>query len=436
MEGCIMANSVIVGAQWGDEGKAKVIDYLTGRSDVIIRFQGGANAGHTVVANGKKFIFHLVPSGIMNPSKSCVVGNGVVFDAQQFLLEVDELKATGLSVENRLFVSDLAHLVLPWHKREDAVAESRKGDEKIGTTGRGIGPTYADKVSRTGMRVGDLLDWEHFQSKFRSIFLRKEQTIRALYDTAIDLDANAILAQYHVIHERMLPFIIDTSSYLYNAMRHGKKLLFEGAQGTFLDIDHGTYPFVTSSNTIAGAACTGSGMGPSAIDHVVGIVKAYTTRVGNGPFPTELTDATGEKLRSLGGEFGATTGRPRRCGWFDSVMVRKAVQVNGLTRFALTKIDVLNAFPEINICTHYEINGKKTDQFPSSLSLLEKARPVYETVPGWECDLAGCGSFKDLPKAAIDYIEILRRYCYSIPLLIVSTGPDREETIEVEPIDG
>jgi adenylosuccinate synthase len=436
MEGCIMANSVIVGAQWGDEGKAKVIDYLTGRSDVIIRFQGGANAGHTVVANGKKFIFHLVPSGIMNPSKSCVVGNGVVFDAQQFLLEVDELKATGVSVEKRLFVSDLAHLVLPWHKREDVVAESKKGEGKIGTTGRGIGPAYADKVSRTGMRVGDLLDWKYFESKFRAIFSRKEETIRALYGAAIELNADAILSEYHAIHERMLPFITDTSSYLYDAVCHGKKLLFEGAQGTFLDIDHGTYPFVTSSNTIAGAACTGSGMGPSIINHVIGIVKAYTTRVGNGPFPTELTDATGEKLRSIGGEFGATTGRPRRCGWFDCVMVRKAVQVNGLTRFALTKIDVLNSFSEINVCTHYEINGKKTDQFPSSLSLLENARPVYETVTGWNCDLAGCRSFKDLPKAAIDYIELLRRHCYSIPLLIVSTGPDRKQTIEVEPIDG
>jgi adenylosuccinate synthase len=431
-----MANAVIVGSQWGDEGKAKVIDYLTGRSDVIVRFQGGANAGHTVVANGKKFIFHLVPSGIMNPSKYCVVGNGVVFDAQQFLTEVDELIANGLSVENRLFVSDLAHLVLPWHKREDAVAESKKGGGKIGTTGRGIGPAYADKVSRTGMRVGDLRDWEQFQSKFRSIFSHKERMVNALYDTGIELDANAILAEYQGIRERMLPFIADTAGYLYTAISQGKKLLFEGAQGTFLDIDHGTYPFVTSSNTTAGAACTGSGMGPCAINHVIGIVKAYTTRVGNGPFPTELTDATGDKLRNVGGEFGATTGRPRRCGWFDSVVVRKAVQVNGLTRFALTKIDVLNDFSEIQICTHYEINGKKTDQFPTSLALLEKARPVYETVPGWKCDIVGCGSFGDLPKAAIDYIERLRRHCYSVPLLIVSTGPDRSQTLEVEPIDG
>jgi adenylosuccinate synthase len=431
-----MANSVIVGTQWGDEGKAKVIDYLTSQSDVIIRFQGGANAGHTVVVDGKKFVFHLVPSGIMNPAKSCVVGNGVVFDAEQFLLEVDELKALGLTVENRLFVSDLAHLVLPYHKREDIAAESNKGQGKIGTTGRGIGPAYADKVSRTGMRVGDLADWQQFETLFRAHFSRKEHAIKALYDAPIELEVNAILARYRGIREKMLPFIADTGSYLFNAIQAGKKLLFEGAQGTFLDIDHGTYPFVTSSNTIAGSACTGSGVGPTTIDHVIGIVKAYTTRVGNGPFPTELLNVVGERLRSEGGEFGATTGRPRRCGWFDSVMVRKAVQVNGLTRFALTKIDVLNSFDEITICTHYEIDGKKVDQFPSSPTMLEKARPVYETVPGWKCDIAGCTTYGELPKAAIDYIERLRRLCYDIPILIVSTGPDRKATIEVEPLDG
>jgi adenylosuccinate synthase len=389
-----------------------------------------------VVVDGKKFVFHLVPSGIMNPAKSCVVGNGVVFDAEQFLLEVDELKALGLTVENRLFVSDLAHLVLPYHKREDIAAESNKGQGKIGTTGRGIGPAYADKVSRTGMRVGDLADWQQFETLFRAHFSRKEHAIKALYDAPIELEVNAILARYRGIREKMLPFIADTGSYLFNAIQAGKKLLFEGAQGTFLDIDHGTYPFVTSSNTIAGSACTGSGVGPTTIDHVIGIVKAYTTRVGNGPFPTELLNVVGERLRSEGGEFGATTGRPRRCGWFDSVMVRKAVQVNGLTRFALTKIDVLNSFDEITICTHYEIDGKKVDQFPSSPTMLEKARPVYETVPGWKCDIAGCTTYGELPKAAIDYIERLRRLCYDIPILIVSTGPDRKATIEVEPLDG
>ena len=332
-----MANTVIVGAQWGDEGKAKVIDYLTDQSDVIIRFQGGANAGHTVVANGKKFVFHLVPSGIMNPVKACVVGNGVVFDIEQFLKEVDDLLAMGLSVEDRLFVSDLAHLVLPYHKFEDSVAESAKGESKIGTTGRGIGPAYADKVSRTGMRVGNLVDWENFERKFNDLFLRKKKAVESLYKVAFDLDANIILQTYKTLRKRMLPYIADTSGYLFGAAKLKKRLLFEGAQGTFLDIDHGTYPFVTSSNTIAGAACTGCGIGPTLIDHVIGIVKAYTTRVGNGPFPTELSCEIGEKLRALGGEFGATTGRPRRCGWFDSVMIRKAVQVNGLTRLASQK---------------------------------------------------------------------------------------------------
>ncbi|MBN1128487.1 MAG: adenylosuccinate synthase [Chitinispirillaceae bacterium] len=430
-----MPNSVIVGAQWGDEGKAKVIDYLTGRSDVIVRFQGGANAGHTVVAGKEKFIFHLVPSGIMNPAKTCVVGNGVVFDAQQFLKEVDELRAMGLSVKDRLWVSDLAHLVLPYHKREDLAAESTKGSGKIGTTGRGIGPAYGDKVARTGLRVGDLIDWVSFTEKFNACFGRKERMIRALFNESIELDAREILEEYRSIREKMLPFITDTGRYLFTAIRDNKNLLFEGAQGTFLDIDHGTYPFVTSSNTIAGSACTGSGIGPTSIDHVIGIVKAYTTRVGNGPFPTELSNAVGEKLRSEGGEFGATTGRSRRCGWFDSVMVRKAVQVNGLTRFALTKIDVLNSFDAISLCTHYEIDGKKTEQFPSSLAALEKVRPIYETVLGWKCDIAGCRTYRDLPKAAIEYIDLLRNRCYSVPLLIVSTGADRDATIEVEPLD-
>jgi len=430
-----MANTVVVGTQWGDEGKAKVIDYLTNQADVVVRFQGGANAGHTVVVNGKKFIFHMVPSGIMTPSKICVVGNGVVFDAEQFLKEVEELRATGVSVEDRLFVSDLAHLVLPYHKLEDAAAESTKGQDKIGTTGRGIGPAYADKVARTGIRVGELADWGLFTEKFRSAFVRKQKLISAFYGTAFALSADAVLEQFRAIREKLLPFVTDTAGYLFDAVRNKKRLLFEGAQGTFLDIDHGTYPFVTSSNTVAGAACTGSGIGPACINHVIGIVKAYTTRVGNGPFPTELADATGEKLRSVGGEFGATTGRPRRCGWFDSVMVRKAVQLNGITRFALTKIDVLNTLDEVKICTHYELSGKKVDRFPSSYAVFEKAKPVYETLPGWKTDIAGCTKLSDLPSKAMAYIERLRKHCYNVPVLIISTGPDRSQTIEVEPLD-
>ncbi len=432
--GTAMSNAVIVGTQWGDEGKAKVIDYLTERSDVVIRFQGGANAGHTVIADGRKFVFHLVPSGIMYPGKTCIVGNGVVFDAEQFLHEVDELDTHGISVAGRLFVSGLAHMVLPYHKITDAARESSMGKGKIGTTGRGIGPAYADKINRTGLRVGDLCNWDHFVAQMKEGFELHRTIITTVFNGEFDLTFEAILEKYKGIRERMLPFISDTADMLFTAQRENKRLLFEGAQGTFLDIDHGTYPFVTSSNTISGCACTGSGVGPTAINHVIGIVKTYTTRVGNGPFPTELDDADGELLRKEGGEFGATTGRPRRCGWFDSVMVRKSVQLNGLTRFALTKLDVLNHFDEIKICTHYEIDGKRYDQFPVDTTLLQKAVPVYETMPGWKCSLDGCTTWDSLPEAARNYVERLRKLCYDIPALIVSVGPDRTQTIEVTPI--
>ncbi|MBN1577475.1 MAG: adenylosuccinate synthase [Chitinispirillaceae bacterium] len=429
-----MSNAVIVGTQWGDEGKAKVIDYLTERSDLVIRFQGGANAGHTVIANRRKFIFHLVPSGIMYPDKVCIVGNGVVFDAEQFLKEVDELDAVGISVAERLFVSDVAHLVLPYHKSLDTARESSMGKEKIGTTGRGIGPAYADKVSRTGIRVGDLADADLLTEKIRRGFERHRALTASIYKADFSLSLDEIIDQYAVIRQRMLPYIDDTAFRIFEAYGKGNRLLFEGAQGTFLDIDHGTYPFVTSANTIAGCACSGSGIGPAAIDHVIGIVKTYTTRVGNGPFPTELDNATGEMLRTQGGEFGATTGRSRRCGWFDSVMVRKAVQVNGLTHLALTKLDVLNNFDEICICTHYEIRGKRVDQFPSNPELINEALPVYESLPGWKSDIAQCRSYDELPAQARIYIERLRELCYNIPLLIVSVGPDRTQTIEVTPL--
>jgi adenylosuccinate synthase len=429
-----MSNAVIVGTQWGDEGKAKIIDYLAERSDIVIRFQGGANAGHTVIAHGKKFIFHLVPSGIMYPGKICVVGNGVVFDAEQFLREIDELTLFGISVEDRLFVSDAAHLVLPYHKTHDAARELSMGKGKIGTTGRGIGPAYADKVSRTGIRVGDLVDRNAFLEKLKVGFELHKSIVTSVYKSDFTLSFDAIAEKFSLIRELVLPYLKDTAHYLFNAKQEGKRLLFEGAQGTFLDIDHGTYPFVTSSNTISGCACTGSGLGPTSIDHVIGIVKAYTTRVGNGPFPTELNDETGESLRSIGGEFGATTGRPRRCGWFDSVMVRKSIELNGLTRLALTKLDVLNSFSEILICTHYEINGKKTAQYPSEVTKLDIVKPVYEAIPGWKCDISNCRSFDDLPSAAKIFIDRLCSFCYSIPILLVSVGPDRNQTIEVTPL--
>jgi adenylosuccinate synthase len=429
-----MPNAVVVGTQWGDEGKAKVIDYLSKFCDVVIRFHGGANAGHTVIADGRKFIFHLVPSGIMYPDKICVVSNGVVFDIEQFLKEVDELQSKNIEVKGRLFVSDLAHLVMPYHKLQDAASESAMGGRKIGTTGRGIGPAYADKASRTGIRVGDLADWDSFTAKLARNFDEKKRLL-AFYKQPFGLDLGEITETYREFRQRMLSLIADTGDLLYKAAQGGKSLLFEGAQGTFLDIDHGTYPFVTSSNTIAGAACTGAGVGPSLINHVIGIVKAYTTRVGNGPFPTELTNALGERIRTVGGEFGATTGRPRRCGWFDSGLLRRSAQLNGLTRLALTKLDVLSDLDEIQICTHYEIDGARVDLYPTNIETASRAVPKYETMPGWKTDLSECKKLSDLPPKAIAYVKRLQSLCYNIPLLLVSVGPDRTQTIEVEPME-
>ncbi|MDR2577230.1 MAG: adenylosuccinate synthase [Chitinispirillales bacterium] len=429
-----MPNAVIVGTQWGDEGKAKVIDYLTEKSDVIIRFQGGSNAGHTVIVDGHKFVFHLVPSGIITPGKVCIVGNGVVVDMEQFLKEVDDLMESGISVEGRLMISNLAHLVLPYHKAIDQASESSRGESRIGTTGRGIGPAYADKVSRIGVRAGDLYEWDIFCEKFKAGFASAKQKVELLHNAPFDLNEEEILERYSKIRERLLPFIKDTSYYIFDAERAGKKLLFEGAQGTFLDVDHGTYPYVTSSNTISGSACTGAGVGPLSINHCIGIVKAYTTRVGNGPFPTELTDSTGDMLRDVGKEFGSTTGRPRRCGWFDAVMVRKAIQLNGISRLALTKLDVLSGLSEIKVCTHYEIDGWRTDQFPPNTQQYERVTPVYNIIPGWKRDISGCKKFSDLPSEAVNYIKQIRELCYGIPALIVSVGPERSQTIEVDGI--
>ncbi len=426
-----MPNAVVVGTQWGDEGKAKVIDYLARQSDIVIRFHGGANAGHTVIADGKKFVFHMVPSGIMYPGKTCVVSNGVVFDIEQFLREIDELLAKNVQVEGRLFVSDLAHLVMPYHKLQDSASETAMGSQKIGTTGRGIGPAYADKAMRTGLRVGDLVDGESFAAKLAKTFESKKQLL-SFYKQPFTLDLDQMTETYRGFRRRMLPFIADTGDLLYKAVQGGKSLLFEGAQGTFLDIDHGTYPFVTSSNTVAGAACTGAGVGPSLVNHVIGIVKAYTTRVGNGPFPTEIPGDLGERIRTMGGEFGATTGRPRRCGWFDSVLLRRSAQLNGLTRLALTKLDVLSGLDEIQICTHYEVDGKRVDLFPTSLDAVQKAVPAYVTMPGWKTDLSKCKHLTDLPDKALAYVKKLQSVCYNIPLLLVSVGPERIQTIEVE----
>ncbi|MGM0461298.1 MAG: adenylosuccinate synthase [Fibrobacterota bacterium] len=425
-----MSNAVVIGAQWGDEGKAKVIDYLTKDADLIIRYQGGANAGHTVVVDNKKFVFHMVPSGIMYPDTQCIIGNGVVFDAPQFLKEISELKDKGFSIDTQLFVSNLAHLVLPYHKIVDRAREAyRSKDGKIGTTGRGIGPAYADKVGRSGIRLGDLVHFDRFIAKAHVNFAEKKDLVENLYKAEFSLNLDQMIEEYREIGRRISPFIIDTAEHIFTACEAGKRVLFEGAQGTFLDVDHGTFPFVTSSNTTIGAIATGSGISPARVERIIGIVKAYVTRVGNGPFPTELTDDTGTKLQEQGGEKGSTTGRPRRCGWFDSVLLRKAVQLNGFTSFALTKLDVLTGFDEIKICTHYKINGTVTDQYPALTEDVAAAEPVYETLSGWDADISRCTSFSELPQAAQTYVKRLRELCYNVPISILSLGPGRNETI-------
>jgi adenylosuccinate synthase len=425
-----MTNKVAIGSQWGDEGKAKIIDYLAENADVIVRFQGGANAGHTVCVGEQKFIFHMVPSGIMYDDTTCVIGNGVVFDPEQFMHEIDELEDKGIATRGRVFVSDRAHVVLPYHKWHDALSERSLQKGKIGTTCRGIGPAYADKANRSGIRCAHLLDEDTCVETVRRMFAEKKAYLEKMYDTTLDEDCDAAVDAFRRLAPRIRPYISDTAHYLYQARRQNKRVLFEGAQGTFLDIDHGTYPYVTSSNTTAGAACTGSGVGPDAIDEVVGIVKAYTTRVGNGPFPTELDNDTGAYIREKGSEFGATTGRPRRCGWLDTVMLRRAIELNGITELALTKIDVLSGCDEIKICVGYEIDGKKCEQFPARLEVLQQCRPVYETVPGWKEDISAASCIGDMPAAVRDYISRIESLCHDTPVRIVSVGPGRAQTIE------
>jgi len=429
-----MSNSVIVGAQWGDEGKAKIIDVLTKQSDIIVRFQGGANAGHTVIVDGTQYVFHLIPAGIIYPGKSCLIGNGVVVDLHQLLHEKNEIQDKGIDCANRLFISDSAHIVLPYHIATDKAQENSMGGNKIGTTGRGIGPAYADKVSRKGIRVGELRYWDQFTKKLKINFDSKKCYIEQILKQSFTLNFDEIVANFQSLRDEVVPMIIDSSCYLFEQIQQGKKVLFEGAQGTFLDNDHGTYPYVTSSNTLAGAVCTGAGVGPSMIDNVVGIVKTYTTRVGNGPFPTELSDSTGEHLQQRGGEFGATTGRPRRCGWFDAVMIRKSIQVNGITHFALTKLDVLDELDEIKVCVKYKIGDTISEQYPSDPLALSQAIPVYETLPGWKADSSKARSFEQLPANAQAYIQFLQKQCYNAPIHIVSVGRERNETFQITPL--
>ena len=423
-----MANVAVIGAQWGDEGKGKVVDLFAQHADLVVRFQGGNNAGHTLVVNGVKTVLHLIPSGSLQPDKVCVIGNGVVVDPKVLLEEIQRLKERGhLSDDSLLRISEEAHLIMPYHKAIDQARERLRGKGKIGTTGRGIGPTYEDKVARIGIRLIDLLEEETFREKLQTNLEEKNIYLKAILKEKT-LNFNEIHDTYCTYRERLKRYVIDTGLFLERQIKAGKKILFEGAQGTLLDVDHGTYPYVTSSNTVIGEACTGAGVGPKNIHQIIGISKAYTTRVGSGPFPTELKGPEGKKLAQEGDEFGATTGRPRRCGWFDAVGVRHAARINGITGIALTKLDVLTGFKKIKICTAYRCDGDLYYDFSSSLRVMERAEPVWEELEGWDTPLSSARKFTDLPINAQRYIRRLEEIVES-EMVMASVGPDREQTI-------
>ena len=422
-----MASVVVVGTQWGDEGKGKIVDLLTRYADYIVRFQGGNNAGHTLVVDGRQFIFHLIPSGILYEDKICMIGNGVIVDPGVLLKEIAGLKEKGLALTpDRLMISENAHLIMPYHARLDQAKEASL-TKKIGTTGRGIGPCYMDKVGRMGIKAGDLLDDDLFKEKLQAAVEEKNFAITERYKGS-PVNFEEIYSAFQGYAEKLIPFIGNVSVELDIARKAGKNILFEGAQGTQLDIDHGTYPFVTSSNTIAGNACNGTGFGPAYIDSVIGIMKAYTTRVGEGPFPTELTDKVGEELQSKGHEFGATTGRKRRCGWLDGVVAADAVRLNGLTGLALTKLDVLSGQPVLKMANSYQLNGQKISSMPSNIRQAGSVTPVYEEMAGWQKDISGIRQFEDLPREAKDYIKRIEDFT-GVEAAIVSVGPDRNETL-------
>jgi adenylosuccinate synthase len=425
-----MSVSVVIGAQWGDEGKGKIADLMGAEVDVVARYQGGANAGHTICWDEETFVLHLVPSGIFNPGVQCVIGNGVVIDPAALIEEIRMIKDRGYDPEGRLFISHHAHLIMPYHKALDQAKERRRDGGAIGTTGRGIGPAYIDKYGRTGIRVVDLLDRDVLSLKLRQNIEEKNALLKGIYG-AEELNVEQIIEEYVAFDEMIDPYVTDTTYYLNDALSADKHVLAEGAQGSLLDVDFGTYPFVTSSHPTVGGCCTGLGVPPSSITSVIGIVKAYTTRVGNGSFPTELTDETGEQLRAIGHEFGATTGRPRRCGWLDLVALRYAVMINGMTEVAITKLDVLNTFDEIRVATHYRIDGKTTNRFPSDFEKLERAEPVYKTFKGWTSEIESCNSWDDMPEEVKTYLDFVSREL-GIPIRYVSTGPKRSETIRVD----
>ena len=425
-----MACVIIVGTQWGDEGKGKIVDLLTERADAVVRYQGGNNAGHTVMFGNKTFVTHLIPSGILSKTTS-ILGNGVVIDLAELIKEIEELEQLGITVDNHLHISDRAQLVMPWHKTFDRLGEEQKGKNKIGTTGRGIGPAYKDKIGRSGIRVGDLLDLGHFRCRLEELVVENNLLLEHLYKSSEKpFSIEQIFAEFTTFLKKLKPYICDSTLLINKLIEQDKNILFEGAQGTFLDVDHGTYPFVTSSNTLAGGACAGAGIGPTRITDVLGIVKAYTTRVGSGPFPTELFDEDGDLLRSEGQEFGATTGRPRRCGWFDALLVRQAVRLNGVTGMAIMKLDVLDKFETLKIAVGYRLSdGELSENLPRS---LENVTPVYEEMPGWKCKTAGITDYKKLPSEMLAYLKRLSELV-GAEVSIISTGPKREESIDLNP---
>jgi len=423
-----MANVAIIGAQWGDEGKGKVVDLFTQDADIIVRFQGGNNAGHTLVVDGKKTVLHLIPSGALHENKLCVIGNGVVIDPGILIEEIDALKSQGHLADDQLLrISEQAHVIMPYHKAIDLARERLRGKGKIGTTGRGIGPAYEDKVARVGIRFIDLLEEDTFRAKLRRNIEEKNIYLKAILKEKT-LGFDEIHDTYRQYREKLKGYATNTGLLLDREIRAGKRVLFEGAQGTLLDVDHGTYPFVTSSNTITGGACSGSGVGPQHIQQIIGISKAYTTRVGSGPFPTELDGPEGETLRREGAEFGATTGRSRRCGWFDAVGVRHAVRMNGITGIALTKLDVLSGFKKIPICTAYRYEGEVLQEFPASSKVMRNAEPVYEVMDGWNTPLGEARQFSELPGNAQKYVRRIEAIVQT-EIILVSVGPGREQTI-------
>ena len=424
----------MIGAQWGDEGKGKITDLLSRSADVVVRPQGGVNAGHTIVVKGQTFKLHLIPSGILYPDTECIIGSGTVIDPKILLQEFDQLERLNVSADN-LFISQTAHVTMPYHRLIDQASEEQRGKHKIGTTGRGIGPTYADKSERTGIRVVDLMDADTLRKRLTWAINYNNVILEKLYNLA-PLDPEAVIREYQVYADRLRPHVIDSSLKIYDAIQQRKNILFEGAQGTLLDLDHGTYPYVTSSNPIAGGACVGSGIGPTMIDRVIGVAKAYTTRVGEGPFPTELDGELNQMLCDRGAEFGTTTGRRRRCGWFDGVIGRYAVRINGLDCLAITKLDVLDELDEINVCVAYKLDGKNCDHFPGNASEFARCKPIYKTLPGWKTSTEECRLLEDLPKQALDYLKFLAELM-AVPIAIVSLGASRDQTIIVEdPIHG